>query len=80
MSEERESSEREQALREQVAALEARIVELEIAASYDRKTREELDEVVRDFSERVVSLERRVGELLGRLEQFSLDDRPELPE
>ncbi|NVB40026.1 hypothetical protein G6O69_19430 [Pseudenhygromyxa sp. WMMC2535] len=51
------------ALRERVDALEARVTELEIQASYDRRNHDLLDEVVREFAARVEALERRLTEL-----------------
>ena len=45
-----------------------RITELEIEASFHRRTSEELDEVVREQAQRIDRLERRIAELIGELE------------
>lgn len=50
-------------LEARTAELEARTIELETASAFDRQVRETLDEVVREFAERVEALERRVVEL-----------------
>lgn len=55
------------ALREQIEQQERRIVELEVEAAFRRKAAEELDEVVREQSHRLLLLERRVAELIGQL-------------
>ncbi len=54
-------------LREQIEQQEQRIVELEVEAAFRRKAADELDEVVREQGNRLILLERRIGELLGQL-------------
>jgi uncharacterized coiled-coil protein SlyX len=56
------------ALREQIEQQEQRIVELEVEAAYRRKAADDLDEVVREQSHRLMLLEQRVTELLGQLD------------
>lgn len=59
------------------ADLEARVVELEIALSFERQTREALDEVVREFTARVETLEARLnalGEQVRGAETDEVDD------
>lgn len=59
------------------ADLEARVVELEIALSFERQTREALDEVVREFTARVETLEARLnalGEQVRGTETDEVDD------
>ncbi|EDM76562.1 hypothetical protein PPSIR1_24179 [Plesiocystis pacifica SIR-1] len=59
------------------ADLEARVVELEIALSFERQTREALDEVVREFTARVEVLEARLsalGEQVRGTETDEVDD------
>ena len=54
-------------LRERVEQHSARITELEIEATFVRRTNEELDEVVREQAQRIESLERRLADLIGEL-------------
>lgn len=48
--------------------MRGRIEELEVHAAFQARTIEELDDVVREFSERVRRLERELRELRGQLE------------
>ncbi len=50
---------------EKIAALGRRIVELEIKASFQDRTLEDLDAVLRQFTERVAALERELSQLRG---------------
>gem|GEM_PF-2769528 len=46
-----------------VRALAARVTELEMAATFDRQAQASLDEVVREFAERVQQLEQQIRDL-----------------
>lgn len=48
--------------------MRGRIEELEVHAAFQTRTIEELDQVVREFSERVLRLERELKELRAQLE------------
>lgn len=48
---------------EVIAALEARVVDLEVRLTFQQQTLDELDGVVREFAERTRSLERDLIEL-----------------
>jgi uncharacterized coiled-coil protein SlyX len=48
--------------------MRGRIEELEVHAAFQARTIDELDDVVREFSERVRRLERELRELRGQLE------------
>jgi uncharacterized coiled-coil protein SlyX len=48
--------------------MRGRIEELEVHAAFQARTIEELDQVVRDFSDRVLRLERELKELRAQLE------------
>lgn len=50
---------------EQIAALVRRIVDLEIKTSFQERTLEDLDAVLRQFTERVAALERELSQLRG---------------
>jgi len=50
---------------EQIAALVRRIVDLEIKTSFQERTLEDLDAVLRRFTERVAALERELSQLRG---------------
>ena len=56
-----------EALREQVARQEQRIVELEVCLAFERQTAEALDSVVRSQAEALERLERRMSELVEDL-------------
>ncbi|MCA9699435.1 MAG: SlyX family protein [Myxococcales bacterium] len=66
----------ETALHRRVRELEARVTELEVAAAFDRQTREALDEVVREFAMRVEILERKLAELVGQVGGLEIGDEP----
>ena len=66
----------ETALHRRVRELEARVTELEVAAAFDRQTREALDEVVREFATRVEILERKLAELVGQVGGLEIGDEP----
>lgn len=48
--------------------MRGRIEELEVHAAFQARTIEELDQIVREFSERVLRLERELKELRAQLE------------
>ncbi|MCA9715414.1 MAG: SlyX family protein [Myxococcales bacterium] len=54
---------------ESLAAAETRIVELEIRSAYQEQRLVELDDVLREFADRVVALERQLAELREQLTQ-----------
>ena len=54
-------------LHEQLHQQEQRIVELEVEASFRRRSNDDLDEVVREQSRRIALLEQRLTELIGQL-------------
>jgi uncharacterized coiled-coil protein SlyX len=57
----------------------ARLTELEIALSHQERLGEDLNEVVRDQSERIARLEARVAALATRLVALEADDGPAPP-
>lgn len=58
---------------------EQRLVDLEIRAAYQDKVIEQLDEVVREFAERVQALERELGELKKSLDAPPIGPADEPP-
>lgn len=58
-------------------ALEQRVQELEVRAAFGEKVVDDLDAVVRDFTERVSRLERELRELRAQLVTFGGSASPE---